>query len=106
MHVLYVIWAVIISALPWLLSSVFRAIGLGFVTYVGLSVGLNAAENYIFGRFENIGTELFQILTIAGIPQGVKILFSAFASAMVLKTGVKGATVRRPVWEKPGPFQA
>jgi len=106
MNILTIVWGVIISAIPWVLSSVFKAIGLGFVTYVGLTVGLDAAENFIFDRFENIGTELFQILTLAGIPQGIKILFSAFAAALVLKTGTKGGTVRRPVWKKPGPFEA
>jgi hypothetical protein len=103
---LYVVWAFIVSAIPWVLSAVFKAIGLGFVTYIGLTVGLDAAEQFIFTRFENIGTELFQILTLAGIPEGIKILFSAFAAALVLKTGSRNGTVRRPVWQKPGPFEA
>jgi len=106
MPMLHIVWGVLISFIPWLMSSVFKAIGLGFVTYIGLTVGLDYAESFVFSKFEGIASQLFQILVLMGIPEGIKILFSAFAVALVLKTGSKGGTVRRPVWKKPGPFEA
>lgn len=106
MPLLHFIWTLVISLIPWVISKVFRAIGFGFVTYVGLTVGLDKAEEFIFARFDNLGTELYQILAIAGFPQGIKILFAAFAVALVLKNAGTGDRVRRPIWKKPGPFEA
>ncbi|WP_029654867.1 DUF2523 family protein [Marinobacter daepoensis] len=106
MPLIQFIWAIIVSAIPWVVSKLMRAIGLGFVTYVGLSLGVEQAEQFIFDRFNNLGTELYQILAIAGFPQGIKILFAAFAAALVLKNAGTGDRLRKPVWKKPGPFEA
>lgn len=97
------IWSLIVSVIPWALSKVMKAIGLGFVTYIGITVALDQAESFVFEKFNNIGGELFQILALAGVGQGMAILFSAFAAAMVLKLA-SGAqdTHRRAVWKKPG----
>lgn len=106
MPLIQFIWAIIVSAIPWVVSKLMRAIGLGFVTYVGLSLGVEQAEQFIFDRFNNLGTELYQILAIAGFPQGIKILFAAFVAALVLKNAGTGDRLRKPVWKKPGPFEA
>jgi len=106
MPILHIIWAVVVSVIPWLIHKLIRAIGLGFVTYVGMRVGLDKAEDFLFSKYENLGTDLYQILAIAGFPQGISILFSAFAVALVLKNAGTGDRVRRPVWKKPGPFEA
>lgn len=98
-----VIWGTVASVIPWAISKVFKAIGLGFVTYIGFSVALNEAESFVMTRFNNIGGELYQILALAGVAQGIAILFSCFAAALVLKTA-SGAQdrQRRAVWKKPG----
>lgn len=102
----YLIWSIIISVIPWIISKLMKAIGFGLVTYLGLGLVLDQAESYVFDRFNNIGSDLFQILSIAGVDQGIKILFSCFAAALILKTAGTGGTVRKPVWKKPGPFEA
>lgn len=98
-----IIWGMIISVIPWVISKVFRAIGLGFVTYIGITVALDQAEQFIFSKYNNIGGELFQVLSLAGVGQGMAILFSAFSAALVLKmASASQDRVRRPYWKKPG----
>lgn len=97
------IWSLIISVIPWVVSKVMKAIGLGFVTYIGITVALDQAETFIFDKFNNIGGELYQVLSLAGVGQGIAILFSCFSAALVLK--MASATQdkqRRAVWKKPG----
>lgn len=102
----YLIWSVIVSVIPWIISKLLRAIGFGVLIYTGMSLVLDQAESYIFDNFNNIGSDLFQILSIAGVDQGIAILFSCFAAALALKSAGTGGRVRKGVWKKPGPFEA
>lgn len=95
------VWAIIISVLPWAVSSIFKAIGLAFVTFIGVTVVIDQGMDFIFREFDNIGGELLQILILAGVPDGITILFSAFAAALFLKHAGQ-RNPRRQVWRKPG----
>lgn len=105
MPILHLIWAAIIYTVPWVLQYVLRAIGFGVVAYVGISFGLDQAESYIFTQFEGLGSDLYAILAMAGFPLGIKMLFTAYAVMIAVKS--VGPKKYHPVWRKPGdPWEA
>jgi len=99
MPVLYIIWSMVLSVIPYIVIYVVRGLGFGLVAYIGVSVVLDQAESFVFSKFDGLGSSLYSIMSILGIPLGMKIIFSAFGVAIAIKTAVAPA---HPVWRKPG----
>jgi len=104
MVVLHIIWAMVLSVVPYIVTYVIRGIGFGLIAFTGVTVIIDQAENFLFDKFNGLPTALFSVLAMAGFPLGIKILFSAFGVCIAIKTAVRPA---HPVWRKPGsPWQA
>lgn len=104
MPILYIIWGIVVSVIPYIVKMVLRAIGFGLIAFTGLTLVLDQAETFLFDKFNGLPTALYSIIAMAGFPMGMKILFTAFAVVIAIKTAYKPL---HPVWRKPGdPWQA
>jgi hypothetical protein len=79
------VWAFILSILPSITLSLFKAIGLGFVTYAGFSLLWSQIESYVYARYNGLPTVLLQIMDLCGIDSALGILFSAVGSVVAYK---------------------
>lgn len=78
------------SVLVWALSTafvkIFAALGIGFLTFQGLTALLDAGLGYLQSAISGIGAELLQILAIAGVFEGMSIVASAMTSIAAIKS--------------------
>ena len=86
-----------------LVFTVLRAIGFGFVTYVGFNAVLDEAKDYIFQSAGNLSGPIQQILGLAKIDIAVNIYLAAVATRFII-AGINKVQDRRrnQVWRKPG----
>ncbi|MHA7927538.1 MAG: DUF2523 family protein [Marinobacter sp.] len=104
MPILYLIWSVILSVVPYIVTYVVRGLGFGLIVFTGVTLVINQAESFLFEKFNGLPSALYSILAMAGFPLGIKILFSAFGVVIAIRTAIKPA---HPVWRKPGsPWEA
>lgn len=78
------------SVLVWALSTAFvkimAALGIGFLTFQGLTALIDQALAYLQSAVSNIGVDLFQILAMAGVFEGMSIMASAMTSIAAIKS--------------------
>ena len=80
----------------WIGTKVMLALGLGFVSYKGFETAFEAVSNYITSNFNNIPSDAFNLLMMAGVGKAIGIIFGAFmfnvtmSVASKLTTGLKG----------------
>ncbi|UDL05739.1 DUF2523 family protein [Marinobacter sp. CA1] len=98
------VWYLIISAVPYIVVYVLRGIGFGLVTFTGMTIIFDQLESIIFSKLDGMQETIYQFVSLLGVPLGIKILFTAAAVAIAIKTAVKPS---HPVWRKPGsPWEA
>ncbi|QFS86022.1 MULTISPECIES: DUF2523 family protein [Marinobacter] len=104
MPILYFVWSIVLSVVPYIVTYVVRGLGFGLIVFTGVTLILDQAEQFLFAKFDGLPTALYSVLAIAGFPLGIKILFTAFGICIAIKTAVKPA---HPIWRKPGsPWEA
>lgn len=79
------IFAFIAFTVVPIVISVFRALGIGLITYIGIEYGLDAAETFIFSRFDALPIDLYKLLALGGFRTGFQILFSAMTASLAFK---------------------
>lgn len=102
MHFFYAAQLIIMMVLP-LVQMVMKAIGIGFVTYVGSNLIMEQAKDYIISNAGNMGNIIQQIMGLAKIDIAINIYFAAITTRMVLSGLNKMADRKRnQVWRAPG----
>lgn len=102
MHFFYAAQLIIMMVLP-LVQMVMKAIGIGFVTYVGSNLIMEQAKDYIISNAGNMGNIIQQIMGLAKIDVAINIYFAAITTRMVLSGLNKMADRKRnQVWRAPG----
>ena len=102
MQFVYAAQLAIMILMP-LIQMVMKAIGIGFVTYVGSNLIIGQAKDYIISQAGNMGQILQQIMGLAKIDVAINIYFAAITTRMVLSGLNKMADrKRRQVWRAPG----
>lgn len=102
MHFFYAAQLIIMMVLP-LVQMVLKAIGIGFVTYVGSNLIMDQAKDYIISHAGNMGNIIQQIMGLAKIDVAINIYFAAITTRMVLSGLNKMADRKRnQVWRAPG----
>jgi exosortase/archaeosortase len=102
MHFFYAAQLIIMMVLP-LVQMVLKAIGIGFVTYVGSNLIMEQAKDYIISHAGNMGNIIQQIMGLAKIDVAINIYFAAITTRMVLSGLNKMADRKRnQVWRAPG----
>lgn len=92
----------------WLIAAplvfmVLRAIGFGFVTYVGFNAVIDEAKDYIFQSAGNLSGPIQQILGLAKIDIAINIVLAAVATRFII-AGINKVQDRKrnQVWRAPG----
>lgn len=82
------IWAFIVSIIGPLVRKVLVALGVGFVTYQGLDLALDAAKSQVISAWGSMGGDVANLVSLAGFGQAFGIILGAIAAraALVLVT--------------------
>lgn len=75
--------------LVWVGTKILLALGLSFITYTGFSVGLDSIKSYISNSFNNIPSDAFNLLMMAGFGEAVGIIFGAYAFNIAMSVTTK-----------------
>lgn len=74
-------WANLILAITGpVVTRVLTTLGLGIVSFVGLTSVLNLVFNTLQSNFNSMPVAAGQLLFISGVPQGIAIVLSALAA--------------------------
>lgn len=94
------LWSVLLTIVPYVLSEAFLAVGVGFVAYVGISGVLDKISAVIYSNLSGLAADVYAILALAGLGQCLTIITSAFTAKMTLMGLSATGTLIRPVWGK------
>lgn len=71
--------------LKLLIIRIILATGLTFVSYIGYGIALSKFKDYIKDAMNSMPNDIYQLLLIGGVGQGLNYLFGAFAFAISMK---------------------
>ena len=86
-----------------LIFKVLTALGVGFVTYVGVSALIDGAFNEIESMTSSLPVEVIQVLITLRIDDAITVLASAVAIRLSLKTFGVGGQIRQLQFGMPQP---
>ena len=76
------VWAklftLLMFAIPWIISSGLKYLGVGLISYYGFGLLIDQLESFIFSSYDNLPADLFAILTIAGFDDLIAIIFASY----------------------------
>jgi len=74
------------AALPSLIGRILLALGIGLVSYTGLTVGTNYLSQYIITNLQGAPAIMAGFLGWVGIDSALNLIFSTFTACLALKT--------------------
>lgn len=104
MHFVYIAQLLIFIAGP-IVKMVFRMLGIGFVTYVGVSLVITQAKNFIVSQSNQTGPVIVQILGLMKVDMALNIMIAAVTTRFIMSGLDKASgSMRNKVWLPPGKF--
>lgn len=85
---------------PGIVSTVLKLLGIGLVSFLGFYTALDQTKDFLFSRFDNLPSDLFQILSLMKVNVGLSMMFAAMSIALTIKVTTRAAST--VVWRKPG----
>lgn len=70
------------------------ALGIGFVTYTGLDIGIAAIKASVISSFGGLPADVFGLMGYLWVDKAVTTVFSAFTAALVIRTASSGAITK------------
>jgi len=95
----YIISVILMSLVGPLVGYAIKALGIGLVSYVGFSVVLDQAEDYIYSAYDGLFPSMLQLMDLMGVHSALKILLSTAASCIAYKSMAASVGI---AWKKPG----
>jgi len=86
----------LVTATSSIVGRVLVSLGIGYVTYSGLSVLLDWLKSAIFGELMGVDGVVLGIISVLQIDAAVNVLFSALAVRWVLQ-GIAGGSITKMV---------
>ena len=83
------------SAMGSLVGRVLIALGIGFVTYKGVDVGLNALKEAVISNVQGLSSDIVGLLGFLWVDKALSVVFSAFAISLSMKA--IGGSIKRMV---------
>lgn len=83
------------SALGSLIGRAIIALGISFITYKGVSVGLDVVKNMVISSVSTLPSQMVGLIGYLWIDKGLTLIFSAFVAAMSLR--LVGGSLKRAV---------
>ncbi len=87
------LWAFILFALPAILKKILGYLGLGLATFTGFNFLLDELEQFVFNRFNNLPSDILNILLLTKLDIGISILFGCMSVAIAIKVATKSVSV-------------
>jgi hypothetical protein len=79
------IWGALAPVLGSLVGRVLLAIGIGFVTYQGLSIGTDALYSAVQSNFGGLPSVALGLMSYLWVDKAISTVFSAFTASLVIK---------------------
>lgn len=73
------------TAGPALVAKILTALGIGLVTYTGADFAVSEAETYILNNMAGWPTDVYQIMALAGLDQGIRMMFAAMSAYVTIR---------------------
>ena len=93
----------LIFLIPFVVKYLLIALGVGYVTYVGLDYAIDEGVNFLFARYDALPPELIDIIEVMGVFDALQIITTAASSAITIKA-IGGLT--RFAASRPGTLSA
>ena len=77
--------ACFVLSLPGIVFGVLRVLGIGFVSYTGISFAVDAFESYIYARMGDMPANMLDIMNLAGLDVGIKMIIAAWTAHISIK---------------------
>jgi len=77
-------YAWIIALVSPVVKKVLLALGVGIVTYTGFDLMIGQIRDYINSQMSGLTTEVFQTISLMGVPESFGIILGAYASSAAL----------------------
>lgn len=68
-----------------LLAQALKFLGISLVTYVGADLLIEEAETAVLATFDSLPVDLYEIMVMAGVRDGIQILFAASLAFVSIK---------------------
>jgi hypothetical protein len=98
---MYVLWGFFLTAIIPLALRVLAGVGVGFLTFTGIDVGLDAMRAQINVYIGTVAADMLSILNLMGFETAINAIISSLAMAATLR-GLSSGIFSRVVWNKPG----
>jgi hypothetical protein len=84
--------------IPYLIHYVLIALGIGYVTYVGMDLAIDEGISFLEARYANLPVDLIAIVQVMGVPDAIQYITTAATSAIAIKltAGVTKMVANRP----------
>ena len=84
--------------IPFLVHYVLIALGVGYVTYLGMDIAIDSGISFLNSRYSDLPSELIAIVEVMGVPDAIKYITTAATSAIAIKitVGVTKMATNRP----------
>lgn len=77
-------------AMAWpLVKKVLVALGIGFVTYQGLSLLATQVQNQVIAAWGQLGQASLQVLSLGGVPQALGIILGGLTAGAAMMAAAK-----------------
>lgn len=73
------------------------AAGVGFITYKGIDLALNAVKLQVMGSVSTLGGQIVGLVGFLWIDKGLTLIFSCFVAALSIK--LVGGSVKRAIFK-------
>ncbi|WP_297188549.1 DUF2523 family protein [uncultured Porticoccus sp.] len=85
-------------AIPFIIHYGIVALGIGYVTYLGMDAAIETGSTYLLARYQDFPPSLIQIAEVMGVPDAIAIITGAAASAVSIKVtaGITKMVANRP----------
>jgi len=83
------------SAMGSLVGRVLIALGIGFVTYKGVDIGLNALKQEVISNVQGLSSDIIGLMGYLWVDKALSVVFSAFAISLSMKA--IGGSIKRMV---------
>ena len=71
--------------IPFLVHYALIALGIGYVTYVGMDLAIDAGISFLESRYSDLPVELIAIVQVMGVPDAIQYITTAATSAIAIK---------------------
>lgn len=86
----------LVSAAGSIVGRVLISLGIGYVTYQGLSTAMDYMKNLVWTNLGSLAADILQLVSVLEVDTAINIMFSAVAARLVIR-GLTGGAITKMV---------